>query len=271
MELAIMATMDTAIERYEAKYVIPSSLVGPIRDFLAPYCRPDPHGSGTPPCYTITTLQLDGPGLPLHRAKAEERPNRFKLRVRTYEGSESPVFLEVKRKYGDVVVKRRARIARADWGPHLLSNTDVTLAFKSDEEYLAFLEFVRLAREIHAEPVVRIRYARESYFAVAEEYARVSFDHRIEYQPATSWEVEGVGGKWIALDSDLVQNKMCPWSGVILELKSSLSVPRWMSDMTREFDLVRDGNCKYSTAVLSEIVFRGGAGAPAYLGALQDY
>lgn len=251
--------------------MIPDSLVDPIRRFIEPFCRPDPHGKSDPPTYTIVTLQLDGPGLPLHHAKKDERLNRFKLRVRTYDDHDAPVFLEVKRKFGNVVVKSRARIARQEWGEHVLRDTNVRLPFASDKEYVAFLIFLRLARQIQAEPSVRIRYIRESYFGVGEDYARVSFDRRLEYQPAQDWDLLGKGRKWLAMDDTLAQNKLMTWSGVILELKTTGDAPRWMSELTREFDLVRDGNCKYSTAVSCETLFRGNAGAPAYIGVLQDY
>ncbi len=266
-----MISNNSVLVRHEAKYVIPQSLLVPMREYLKHYCEPDPHGRSFPPVYKITTLQLDGPGLPLHHAKQEEKLNRFKLRVRTYDGENSPVFMEVKQKLGQVIVKSRAKISREDWGPHLIRNTNVDIEFKSDKEYVAFLNFVRLAREIQAEPVVRIRYERESYFGVNDDYARVSFDQHLEYQPAEDWSVLGHGGNWIGLDGSLEQNKLNAWSGVILELKTLGEAPRWMVELTREFDLVRDGNCKYSTAVWNESLFRGVPKAPAYVAVLQDY
>jgi hypothetical protein len=266
-----MSGSDTVLRRHEAKYVIPSSMVDPVREYLKGFCEPDPHGRSYPPVYTITTLQLDGPGLPLHHAKQEEQLNRFKLRVRTYDEEDSPVFMEVKQKMGDVIVKSRAKVARGQWGPHLLHNTQVDVKFGSDKEYVAFLTFVRLARELQAQPVVRIRYERESYFGVNDEYARVSLDRHLVYQPADDWSVSGQGGRWLGMDSSLAQNKLQPWSGVILELKTLSEAPRWMVEMTREFDLVRDGNCKYSSAISSESLFRGVPRAPAYAAVLQDY
>lgn len=266
-----MRGSDTVLRRHEAKYVIHPSMLGPIRDYVKSFCAPDPHGRSDPPVYTIITLQLDGPGLPLHHAKQNEQVNRFKLRVRTYDQADSPVFMEVKQKLGDIIVKSRAKVARDQWGPHLLQNTKVDLTFGSDKEYVAFLTFVRLARELQARPVVRIRYERESYFGVNDEYARVSLDRHLEYQAADDWSVAGPGGRWIAVDSSLAQNKFNPWSGVILELKTLSEAPRWMVEMTREFDLERDGNCKYSGAVWSESLFRGVPAAPTYAAVLQDY
>ena len=61
-----MAAQSDTVSRYESKYVIPRSLVGPIRDFIRPFCEPDPHTRGTPPEYVITTLQLETPNYALH-------------------------------------------------------------------------------------------------------------------------------------------------------------------------------------------------------------
>jgi hypothetical protein len=44
-----------------------------------------------------------------------------------------------------------------------------------------------------------------------------------------------------------------------------------MVELTREFDLERTGNCKYSTAVWSEAVFRGSPAAPAYVSDLMAF
>ncbi len=259
------------LERHEAKYVIPPAMVGSIRDYLRPFCSPDPHGQGDPPSYTVITLQLDGPGLPLHHAKQNETRDRFKLRVRTYGPPDSPVFLEVKRKHGHIVAKSRAVIPAGAWCRDLIHATRVDLPFRSDKDYEGFLTFVRLARELSAEPVVRLRYVRESYFGNNEPYARVSFDRRLEYQPAGGWALRGDDSRWIPMDTGLAQNKLHPWSGVVLELKTFNDAPRWMVDLTREFDLVRDGHCKYSTAVSSEALFRGSPDAPAYGAVFQDF
>jgi hypothetical protein len=266
-----MSRQGPVIERHEAKYVIPARLVPALRRFIAPFCEPDPHGRGEPPEYGVLTLQLDAPDLTLHRAKREERANRFKLRVRTYDAPGSPVFLEIKRKIGQVIVKSRAVIPADRWGHDLMRSTRVDLSFRSDTEYVAFLEFVRLVRELDARPVARLHYLRESYFGVNESYARVSFDRRLEYQPTTTWALREPGARWLGMDTSLMQNKMLPFSGVVLELKTVGDAPRWMVDMAREFDLERDGHCKYSNAVLGEAMFRGTPEAPAFVAVLQDY
>jgi len=257
---------ETLVERHEAKYIIPQRLVADIREFIRPFCDPDPNGHGDPPEYTIVTLQLDGPSLPLHYAKEREALNRFKLRVRTYGDpvGKAPVFLEVKRKYGSAVVKSRTPVPFEKWSGRLIDNQQVTLDFKNDKQVLGFLEFVRLAREIDARPVVLIRYVRESYFGKNDHYARLSFDRHLQYQPVPTWTSWGRDRAWLSMDTCLQQNKLHPFSGVVLELKTLTDAPQWMLDVVTEFDLSREGNCKYSTAIWSEAIFRGTPDLPLF-------
>ena len=51
---------------------------------------------------------------------------------------------------------------------------------------------------------------------------------------------------------------------VVLELKTLTEVPRWVVELIQQFDLVRGGNCKYSTAIWEEALFRGTPNAAAY-------
>jgi hypothetical protein len=259
------ARFDIQLDRHEAKYIIPRTLVPEIRRFIQPFCEPDPHGHGFPREYDVTTIQLDSPSLALHHAKENDALNRFKLRVRIYgRPGSSPVFLEVKRKIRGTIMKSRTSIPFDAWSRELVYGTKTSLAFKSQKEEIGFLEFVRLVREIGAVPVILVRYTRESYFSTNDRYARVSFDRHLLYQPTRSWTYWGEGGHWYCLDTALAQNKQFNFSGVILELKTLSDTPRWMIDLVQHFDLVRTGNCKYSTAVWQEAVFRGIPAMPAY-------
>lgn len=246
---------DIRLDRHEAKYVIPAAQVAEVRDFIAPFCEADPYGEGDPPSYRVTTLQLDDARGSLHRAKEEERLNRFKLRVRTYgRDGKAPVFLEVKRKLKGSISKSRAVIPADAWSAELIHRIQLELPFRSQQEELAFLDFVRLVRELDAAPTVRIRYDRESYFGRFGPYARVTLDRALSYQPATTWDVLGAGA-WFPIDTPVVQNKGYGFSGVVLELKTLYDAPRWMLELVNCFGLVRLGHCKYSNAMWEETLF----------------
>ena len=104
-----MAAAADIVNRYESKYIIPRSLVAEIREYVRPFCEPDPHTRGDPPEYIITTLQLETPSYALHYAKEDEMDARFKMRVRTYgEIGSAPIFAEIKAKFQRTIVKARA-------------------------------------------------------------------------------------------------------------------------------------------------------------------
>lgn len=244
------------LERYEAKYVLHPSLVPEIREFLRPFCKPDPNAGGDPPEYVITTLQLDSATLALHLAKERESSNRFKLRCRTYGlDGKAPVFLEIKRKIKGVIVKSRVMIPREHWGPALFGHSPPEIPFRSRHDRANFGEFRRLMQILDARPVMNIRYHRESYLGAIDDYARVTFDRRMCYCPARGWDVPPMGVRWRGMDSATVFNRS--YSPVILELKTYRNAPTWMSDLTERFGLERSGFCKYSTAMRVESLYQG--------------
>lgn len=100
------------LARYEMKYLVNVALLPQLRDFVHLFCDPDPYCRGTPAQYETTTLQLDNVYGALCLMKENKALNRFKLRARIYGRAEaSPLFLEIKRKSGDVIIKSRAAIA----------------------------------------------------------------------------------------------------------------------------------------------------------------
>ena len=253
-----MAAQSDTVSRYESKYVIPRSLVGPIRDFIRPFCEPDPHTRGTPPEYVITTLQLETPNYALHFAKENEMDARFKLRVRTYgEIGSAPVFAEIKAKYERTIVKARACVPFEAWTEALVYGTRVPRVFRNVRQEIDFLTFRRVVWETGARPETLVRYTRESYTAPVDAYVRVTFDRRLQYQRTASWTDFGRGGVWRGMDSTTAQGFGLPYSGVVLEIKTYNTVPAWTIELVKRFDLSRSGNCKYSTAVWREGAFTG--------------
>lgn len=257
-----LADFTMELDRFEAKYIIPRTLVEPIKDFIRPYCVMDKHCKASGGHYYINTLQMDSPDLSLHYAKEWEASHRFKLRVRTYgkPPGKAPVFLEIKRKYFERVIKSRACIPFDQWKPGILKRDAKELNLKSVKEREAFREFVRLAEEIDARPLVYIRYNREAFSGIYDHYARITFDSELCYQPVFDMYNWGGKGKFISMDSGLVRHRR--ESSLVLEVKCTEQVPSWMVELVQEFSLIRCGNCKYSTAIWMENLLTGTGDAP---------
>lgn len=256
------ADFSTQLDRYEAKYIITRDMIEPMKRFIKPYCDYDKHCEAAGGQYRIVTLQLDNPAMSLHGAKEWEATHRFKLRVRTYgiPAGNAPVFLEIKRKYYERIIKSRAIIPFEEWKPGIMNRLSSELNLKSVTERETFREFKRLYRELGAEPKVYVLYNREAFSSRFDHYARITFDTKLCYQPVKDMYDWGANGRFISMDSGMVRNRR--ESPVVLEVKCTEQVPTWMIELVQEFDLQRVGNCKYSTAIWMENLMTGVGAAP---------
>ncbi|MCX5714610.1 MAG: pyridoxal-phosphate dependent enzyme, partial [Candidatus Omnitrophica bacterium] len=84
--------------RYEKKYFVNERTALQIRDYLTQYLDLDENSIGKPNfSYPIHSLYLDSPDLKCYYDTKEGNKNRFKLRVRYYDGNpDSPAHFEVK-------------------------------------------------------------------------------------------------------------------------------------------------------------------------------
>jgi len=107
-----------ASQRFEYKYLISEVQAAQVRAFASCYLVPDSHivpALGNE--YPVYSLYLDSHGLHLYHSSVAGHKDRFKLRVRFYdERPDTPAFLEVKARKGEVVVKQRAEVRKSAVG-----------------------------------------------------------------------------------------------------------------------------------------------------------
>jgi hypothetical protein len=247
-----MATSGGVIERYELKYRLPPALVAPVREAIARYCGPDEAAAGE--SYVISSLYLDTRNFRLYRETMEQAPRRFKLRIRRYETG--PFFLETKRRLKDVIIKSRAAVPAEAW-PALMLDPAVEAGLKlSPRVRNDVARFVNTVLRIDARPATVVRYRREAWVSQVDDYARVTFDHRIEGRAPEGWTVPVADGHgWLPVDKP--DRFGLPMSGVVLELKATTAVPFWMIDLARRFGLKREGFSKYGSALETVVGLRG--------------
>jgi hypothetical protein len=237
----IMMRPDTCqSRRFEWKYVIDEPRAGAIRDYLRGHLVADSHMPAGGHGYPVHSLYLDTPAWQLYRQTVEGQRNRFKLRIRYYDHSpSSPVFLEIKRRSNEVILKQRAAVTREGVGRMLRGQyvDDTHLASGGDtfSGMRALHEFRRLTRSLGARASVLVSYTREAYTLPDSDNVRVTFDrlvaagfYRADGHHSPAWE------------------RARPRLGdVILEVKFTDSFPRWLSDLTRSFNLSRRSVPKY--------------------------
>ncbi len=251
-----VAPRDNSIARFEIKYLVDYRLLKPLRDFLHLFCVSDPYCIGDPPCYQVTSLYFDSAFGDLYMAKEHKTADRFKLRARAYGPSEtSPMFLEIKRRHLDIIVKSRAAF-KPGWGDLkeiiLGDKYDPMMKESHKDDYL---EFVRTLKAIDAKPTMRISYQRESFIGENDDYARATFDTNLKYMPTHDWEIVPATGKWQHLDSSTSTNHPCP--AFVFELKCTEFMPTWMLEVIDRFSLNRCDFCKYANGMRLDSLYRG--------------
>jgi SPX domain protein involved in polyphosphate accumulation len=237
------------LERYEAKYTIPFSMVDDVSRFIEPYCTLDAYSEKSPDLYyTINSLYFDTPDYLFLNLRLQKADNRFNMRVRTY--GESPVlpwFLEIKHKRGDIMRKYRAKIHSENL--EYMLNTPELLRHhaKNEKEERSRLLFYKLFHTYNAEPKVLIQYKRKAYISDVEEYARVTFDIKLRSMRQAGYNPIPVEA---AMQHSDVETIFDTGTDVILELKCYTSyVPLWMVDCIQTFQLQRRGFSKYMMGI----------------------
>jgi SPX domain protein involved in polyphosphate accumulation len=231
-------------DRYELKYLIPEDLVPELREAIRPFCSLDDHSARSPTRrYVIESLYLDTFARDLYRVSRERRPERFKVRIRRYgtTDGESPVFLEVKCKSRGIIRKTRARLAADCWRERLEAppHADASSAERS---------FRDRVQRYDLRPALLVRYEREAWASTIDGYARVTFDREMCVQPCSTLSFASDPRAWIPFDSRQTLKTAVPRS-VVLELKCTLDVPRWMSNLTERFGLGKRGVSKYCSGL----------------------
>ena len=242
---ALAASLNPEIpDRYEMKYIVPAGDVEGIRRAIEPFCALDPHSKKLPSHqYVIHSLYLDSPDLYCYRLSRAKPAHRWKARVRQYgEGATvSPmVFLEVKNKDHDMVKKARARIPAEGWRERILGEMPV------DASPAEIMFRDRMLR-YRLEPKVMVRYEREAWMSEVDFYARVTFDYNICAQEWSEYAFAGNEHSWLSLDSRRVLRQVP--EGVVVELKCTTAVPRWMSNLANSLAMSRTRYSKFCNGI----------------------
>ena len=244
-----MTGFESRLERLEVKYLIGERTAERIVRQLELYCHPDVHGEanrkdGAHPSYAVQSLYLDSPGLAFHQAKERGDPERMKLRLRTY-ADPGWVVLERKRRVADVIDKTRATVGLDEYRDICLGRAVPAGADSSTRRFLD--EFAGSVARSGAGPTLHVRYQREAYSSVVDQYARLTLDRNIEAQRTSDWSLDADPDHWSSFDD---------WWGpeyfeppAILELKCHLKIPGWMTELVKVNGLRRESFSKYSVGI----------------------
>jgi len=171
--------------RYEIKYPLAADLIPEISRRLRLYADVDPHVPRDRSSYTVRTLYLDTPDLRCYYEKLDGLKVRKKLRIRAYGRESSRAFLEIKRRYTDIVVKERARYSAPEIAALLEGDApDGRGAALVDEKSVRVADkFLYGLLKLRLRPTLLVLYEREAYIHRCAPYQRATIDTDIRYYP----------------------------------------------------------------------------------------
>lgn len=171
--------------RIEYKYLVPNFLKENLYNLLFPYLILDKYSSMMPNKeYTVRSIYFDSVALDFYQEKKAGLKIRKKLRIRGYNeyDYESVVFLEIKRKNGQIISKDRvglmfkninALLNSGFVSNHIIKVDNIRNPQKNAEKFFFFVHNGRL------KPVIKIIYERQAFFYKFNQNWRITFDKNL--------------------------------------------------------------------------------------------
>lgn len=221
-------------ERYELKYMLTAEQKAYVLEAIKPYMALDQYGRDT-----IRNIYYDTDNYRLIRRSIEKPAYKEKLRIRSYKrvSSESPVFVELKKKYKSVVYKRRLVMPEQEAMEWMETKSHKERGTQISNEIEYFLEYYET---LH--PRVFLSYEREAYYALDGSEFRVTFDENILCR-----EEE------LSLEADVYGTPLLDEGQCLMEIKCSGGIPMWMTEILSKEKLYKTSFSKYGTYYMNYI------------------
>lgn len=221
--------MTDIFERYELKYKITSKQKKQILQGIAPYMSLDRYGRTT-----IRNLYFDTDTFRLIRRSIERPAYKEKLRVRSYSQAEAqtPVFVELKKKYNGIVYKRRIALPERQAMAWLTGEGVCPQDCQIGKEIDYFLSYYRDLR-----PAVFLSYEREAYFQRDGGDLRITFDENVLCRETN-----------LSLRSPVYGQHVLSPGDTLMEIKCSGGLPLWVTSLLSEGHIYKTSFSKYGTA-----------------------
>jgi hypothetical protein len=230
-------------ERRETKFLLNAEQFAALCEVLPQYMNPDPYCVDGK-TYGIYNVYYDTVYDDLIRKSIEKPYYKEKLRLRSYMSPAAPddrVFLEVKKKIGGIVNKRRITMTLKEANDYMLHHIRPQCGGKYiQRQVLSEIDVLRSRYELL--PKQYISYERAAYFGKDDGGFRLTFDRNIT---ARRYDV--------ALDLESYGEQLIPEDARLMEVKISNSMPIWLAQQLAQLKIYKISFSKYGTAYRNEI------------------
>lgn len=215
--------------RYEMKYPVTIEQRLRLSKLIEQYMNPDEFGKST-----VCNVYYDTKDMRMVRCSIEQPVYKEKLRLRSYgrASDESAVFVELKKKYQEVVNKRRVSMPMAQAEGYLAGE----MRPKKQNQIVSEIDYV-LSQYKGISPTVYIAYDRTAYFGREDEGFRITFDENILWRNTE-----------LCLSSEIFGAPLLDKNQSLMEIKISSAMPLWLSHALCELGIYKFSFSKYGNA-----------------------
>jgi hypothetical protein len=215
-------------KRIEKKYLLSEANYEALLRRIGSHLTPDKYGRST-----VVSLYLDTPDYRIIRNSIEAADYKEKLRLRSYgtAAEDSTVFLELKKKFGGVVYKRRAEMTLAEAERYLQQG-----AKPFESQIMSEIDWA-MRMYGRPQPAMMIACEREAWFDDAHPDLRLTFDRNIRYRESD-----------LRLSRSAAGTSLLPEQTVLLEIKTAGAMPLWLADALDAEGILPGSFSKYGTA-----------------------
>lgn len=221
--------------RYEHKYMLDRETFEKVIKILDEHMDMDSHNKDHTP-YTISNIYFDTPDDYLIRTSLSKPDYKEKLRLRAYgiPDEDSKVFLEIKKKFKGIVNKRRTKLKLFEAYTFVSSGIAPELKDYMNKQVLSEIKYFLKIYDV--KPKLYLAYDRIAYFERDNKDLRISFDMNIRSRRYDLRLEDGDFGERL-LDGEFY----------MMEIKTSLAKPLWLTHMLDELNIKRRSFSKYGT------------------------
>lgn len=229
-----MKETQLSFKRYEKKYLLSREKYLELWSQLESRLMPDQFFQST-----VMSLYYDWEDFRLIRSSIEQPVYKEKLRLRSYDvpGEESPVFVELKKKYKGIVYKRRVRMTEREAEDYLSGRAAAPAEDQISREIDWFL------KTNPVQPKVLIACDRKAYVGREEPGLRLTFDSSIRWRDTQLRLTEGDHGRELLEDGQ-----------VLLEIKMPESAPLWLAELLSSLEIFPRSFSKYGQCYKNQLI-----------------
>lgn len=222
------------MKRYELKYLLSAEKTAYLKKRLEGHMRPDSFG-----LTSIASLYYDTPDYRLIRTSLEKPDFKEKIRLRSYglATEDSPVFLELKRKAGGIVYKRRVQSTVPQVEKFFTGEGEICTGGQINREIRSFRDFYR-----PLEPACLIIYDRTAYYEPDGDL-RLTIDGDPRYRTEALTLTESMEGV-----------SLLPEGWTILEVKVQDAMPLWLAEILSSGEIYMGSFSKYGEAYRQQLM-----------------